>query len=96
MATRREASDLSHQVVSQVFPEEPIGRRDRVSNSIKPLQRRLAQAAAHRIAHDQRANERRAPDGRAEQHAQVPAPVEAQAAADERAGRHGESVKCKT
>jgi len=57
-------------------------------NPPQPFQRSLAQAALHGISHHQRAAERRAANRRAEHDAQMRAPVEAQAAENERAEGH--------
>jgi hypothetical protein len=55
--------------------EEAIRWRHGGIHPAKALQGHLAQTASHGIAHDQRADERRAADGSAEQHAKMRAPV---------------------
>ena len=70
-------------LISQLLREEPVRRRHRRVHPAQPLQRQFAQAQAHGITDHERADERRAADRRAEQHAEMPAPVKAQAAGDE-------------
>jgi len=61
----------------------PIPRVHSELNISKPLQRQLTQAQSHRIPDHQRPDERRTADCRTEQHTQMPAPVEAQAASNQ-------------
>ena len=70
-------------LISQLLREEPVRRRHRRVHPAQSLLRQFTQAQAHRISDDQRADEGRAADRRAEQHAERPAPVKAQAAGDE-------------
>jgi hypothetical protein len=55
---------------------------------IRPSGAVTSQTPLHRIAHHQRADERRTTDGGPEHDAQVRTPVKAQTAADERAESH--------
>ena len=49
-------------------------------NVAQPLQRQFPQAFADGVADDERAAKRGTADGRPQQHAQMPAPMKAQAA----------------
>ena len=75
-------------LLRQLHGEEAVGGSHRRVHPAEPGQCHRAQAAAHRIAHDQRADERRAPHRRAQHHAEMGAGVEAQAAQNEGAESH--------
>jgi hypothetical protein len=69
----------------------PIPSIHREMNILEPLHCQLAQTHADGIADDERANERRAADRRAQQHAEMRAPVKAKAANDERPESHSQN-----
>ena len=71
------------------IPKQPVSGREREMYISQPLQRHLAQAFADGIAHQQRADEHGAAHRCPEQHAQVCARVEAQAAANKGPVGHG-------
>ena len=73
----------------QFSAEEAVAGGHRGLDFAEPCQRHVAQAAAHGVAHQQRADEDGAAQRRAQQHAQMRARVKAQAAEDERAEGHG-------
>ena len=85
--SRGRTRDAAAKIIGQRFAEE-AGGVDGDAGPPEPLQREIAQAAAHRIADDERARQHRGRGRHAEEHGQVGAPVEADAAGDERPERH--------
>jgi hypothetical protein len=75
-STRREAGPA--QIVGERLAEE-AGRDDDAIGAPEPLQHEIAQAAAHRVADQQRAGEHRHRRRHAGDHGEVGAPVVAQA-----------------
>ena|SRR6266849_4453882 len=73
----------------QFRAQKPIIRGESKMDFPKPLQGHLMQAATHRIADHQCANQRRASYCRSKDHTKMRASVKAEAAEDERAEGHG-------
>ena len=69
--------------------EEPVASSHCRFDFAQPCQRHVPQAAAHGVAHQQRADEDRRADRRAQQHAEMRPRVEAQAAKGEGPEGHG-------
>src|ERR1043166_339561 len=70
------------------FRDETVAEIHRHVNPAEPLQRARAQTLTHRIADDERADERCAADCGAQYDAEVRAPIKTQAAFDECAAGH--------